>query len=80
MRTPEKTAAEKVIERFGSHQKVAEALSDYLGRKVHTSTIYRWTYPAERHGSDGEVPSWARKILRQAARLHGVVVTREDLA
>jgi len=56
--------AERVIQKFGGRQKVAEALG------IDISRVYRWTYPRERGGTDGRIP------LRQVAKLHKVAAER----
>lgn len=71
--------AERIIKMFGGAYPLAEALTAALGRKVHPSTVYRWTYPAERNGTGGMVPSRIRRVLRRAARMHGIVWKEEGV-
>lgn len=67
------TPAEIVIARFGSAQRVAEALG------VHVSRVHRWTYPRERGGSDGIIPSRHHRPLLDAAKAAGIKLKADDL-
>ena len=67
------TPAEIVIARFGSAQRVAEALG------VHVSRVHRWAYPRERGGSDGMIPSRHHRPLLDAAKAAGIKLKADDL-
>lgn len=54
--------ASRVIKKCGGHRVVAEWLS------VDVSQVFRWTYPKERGGTDGRIPSRHQEALLEAAR------------
>lgn len=62
--------AEKIAKRFGGVRRLAEAIG------CEPSVVYRWTYPRERGGTGGVIPS-ARvdDVKHAAARLS---ITLED--
>lgn len=62
MRSMSKTPAEIVIEKFGGHLAIAAVL------KIDVSRIYRWTYPQERGGTGGSIPSRHQMPLLDAAK------------
>lgn len=67
------TPAQRVIEKFGSARKVAKAM------QINVTTVYRWTYPRSKGGSDGLIPTEALRGVLMAARLEGIVLTPEEL-
>lgn len=80
------TPAERVIQKFGNARDVARALAiaadkGLIGRaQVRTpATIYKWTWPAARGGTDGQIPTSALAALKKAGRLVGVLITATDL-
>lgn len=70
--------AERVIRRFGGARNLARALLD-IGIKQSPSSIYKWTYPKERSGTDGIIPTAQMKQICEAARIQGILLTSEDL-
>lgn len=66
------TPAENVIAKCGGHQTVAEWLD------VDLSRVYRWTYPRERGGTGGLIPSKHQLPLLERARLEGVPLEPAD--
>ena len=61
-----KTPAETVIEICGGAKAVAEIC------KVDISRVHRWTYPAERGGTGGLIPSKHQARLLEGARAKGL--------
>ena len=59
-------AAENVISKCGGIKKVRE----WLG--VNLSTVYRFTYPRERSGTDGIIPAHHQVVLLRKAQEHGI--------
>lgn len=70
--------AERVIEAFGGVQKLSGLLA-LVGRGKSVPAILRWTYPRERRGTGGFIPSSAWDDLFAVARLTGVELTAELL-
>ena len=66
-----KTPAETVIHICGGVSETARL----SGRS--TISVRRWTYPEERGGTGGLVPSKAQKVLLEAARSEGVPLQPE---
>lgn len=67
--------AHDIIEQFGGARPLAAALSAVTGRAVAPSTIYRWTYPVGKNdGTGGVIPTAKRRLLKRAARMHGLVL------
>lgn len=64
--------ATRVIQKFGSVDRLAKALSQVDCPKD-LSTIHRWRY------ADGLIPSFCLPYVVQAARLEGILLTSEDL-
>ena len=64
--------ASKIIEKCGGHHAVASMLG------IHPSRVYRWTYPPERGGTGGIVPSKHQARLMIAARQMGVELSPND--
>ena len=73
------TPAEKIIRKFGGAYRLSEALAA-LGPECYRrpSTIYRWTYPKEKRGTDGRIPTRDVDLIKAAARGVGVYLTTED--
>lgn len=61
-----------VIEKCGGHQKVAAALG------VDVSRVHRWTYPRERGGTGGVVPSRHQQRLLDWAKGQGIELSPGD--
>jgi hypothetical protein len=64
--------AERIIKKCGGPRAVAEMLN------VKEPTVYRWTYPKSRGGTDGLVPSRYQSRLLRSARLKGISLSPED--
>lgn len=43
------------------------------------ATIYKWTYPRDKGGTDGLVPSSAMPAVLKAADVLGIELTSEDI-
>lgn len=69
----ERSQAERIIEKFGGAYKMAATLG------ARPSTVYRWTYPKEKGGCGGLVPSTAMPKILALARREGVFLTGDDL-
>lgn len=66
-----KSAARKIVDKFGGCYQAASALRDVTDRHVSTSTVSRWR-------ETGDVPSRWHRRLAQAARLRGVKLKASD--
>jgi hypothetical protein len=64
--------AAQVIEKCGGPQVVAEILG------VDVSRVHRWTYPKERGGSDGIIPTRHQQRLLDEARSRGIELEPAD--
>jgi len=64
--------AERIIEKCGGAAVVAE-LAD-----VHLSRVHRWTYPKDRGGSGGVVPSQNQQRILDGARARGIDLAPSD--
>lgn len=74
--------AEVVIAKFGGARELCRVVKDMCpDPKDHwnPSSIYRWTYPVEFGGTDGEIPINAIKTIIRAARYAGILLKMEDL-
>lgn len=56
-----KTQAEYVIDTFGGPAQMAKALG------ISLPTVYRWTYPLDKGGSDGLIPTQMWPKIRALA-------------
>lgn len=72
-----RTQSERVIQKFGGVRRLAHALK-LIDKPINTSSIYRWTYPRPQ-GTGGIIPSQAWPSILEAARLLGILITREDM-
>ena len=61
-----RNVAEQVIEKCGGHQTVAEMAG------VHVSRVHRWTYPKNRGGTGGLIPTQHQQTLLNEARKRGI--------
>lgn len=73
-----------LIRKFGSQRALAAALQlvapDYPEISASFNAVARWRWPYRCHaGNGGQVPSYCVRALLHTARLHGVVLTHEDL-
>jgi len=64
--------AQNIIKKCGGVSAVADMLS------VSTVTVHRWTYPKERGGTGGLVPTKQQGALLEAARAHGIDLRPDD--
>ncbi len=64
--------ATTIIERSGGHEAVAEIAG------VTIVTVYRWTYPANRGGTDGNVPVKYQPALLANSDQKELGLTRSD--
>lgn len=71
--TDPKTAAERVYRAFGGPRRVAGALG------LTHAAVYRWSYPKDRRGSGGAVPTEWHAPLLEAALQRGIRLERADL-
>jgi len=67
-----KNIASHVIQKCGGAHKVAAWLN------ISPVTVYRWTYPASRGGSDGLIPANRQNDLLQHARAAGIALNPYD--
>ena len=73
-----------LIRKFGSQRALASALQlvapDYPEISASFNAVSNWRRPYASHaGTGGQVPSYCVRALLHTARLHGVVLTHEDL-
>jgi len=73
-----------LIRKFGSQRALASALqlmvSEYPEISASFNAVSNWRRPYTSHaGNGGQVPSYCLRALLHTARLHGVVLTHEDL-
>lgn len=68
-----KTAAQRVIDAFGG----ASKLSELTG--IDKSSVYRWTYPREKGGTEGAIPHANHGKIIAVAYLNKIKLTRSDL-
>lgn len=86
MTTTEKrlTQAERIIAKFGNARRLSQAMDRVAkiggnpNRYRSPAVVYRWTYPKERGGTGGKIPSSAMDDVMAAARLEGIILTAED--
>lgn len=70
---PPTTQAERVIKKFGNARKLATIL------QLDPSTVYKWDMPASKGGTDGRIPSDKLERIMAVARVHGVMLTDDDI-
>ena len=68
---PTYNQAHKIITRFGGEPTLARLLS------VRRETVYKWNY-ARPIGTDGLIPADKIDRIRAVARLHGIIITKDD--
>lgn len=68
-----KTAAERVIDKFGTAARLAELAG------IDKSSVYRWGYPKDKGGTDGAIPHGNHGAIMKAAVTAGIKLTRSDL-
>ena len=67
-----------VIGQFGNAYRVAEAMT-LAGKKISASAVYRWTYPKEKYGTGGVIPTSSWPYIFKAAQLYGVVLEEQKM-
>lgn len=78
------TQADSILARFGGPRRLVAALArlaDTTGdesKRRNPATVYKWTYPRDKGGTGGYIPSSAWEDVRQAARLEGILLKPED--
>ena len=78
---PVNKQAERVIAKFGNPYSLSRALKLLPDKSSHRNAqaIYKWTWPKSRKGTDGFIPNSAMKAVMEAARMDGVLLTKDDL-
>lgn len=71
-----RSQAQRVIDKFGGSPEGIKRLARGLDCSVHA--IYRWTYPTDRGGTGGLVPSRAMQKIVVLAREEGIFLDAED--
>jgi hypothetical protein len=74
-----KTQAGRVIAKFGSAYKLAQAL-EAVGAPRHPTVIYRWDKPVAQGGTGGLIPLKALGDIQRAARHEGILLTDKDMS
>ncbi len=77
---PEKlpTQAERIFAKFGN----ATRLHQYLvaiGRPYNKASIYKWSYPRSKGGTNGWIPTRAWPDILAVARYEGVFISSEEM-
>jgi hypothetical protein len=75
--SPDPSQAERIIERFGGARALSRIFAA-MGINRTPSSIYKWTYPREKGGTDGIIPTSAWPDLLSAARIHGILISEEE--
>jgi hypothetical protein len=71
--------AERVIAKFGGARRLYAALKEIDPVNCRTpSIIYRWTYPRQKGGTGGVIPTAAWTGILKAARIEGIFLTEDD--
>lgn len=74
-----RSQAQRVIDKFGGHRRLAAILNSIDPKFSRNPTsLYRWTYPRERGGTAGVIPTSALPLIIKAARIEGIFLTAED--
>ncbi|KQO88923.1 hypothetical protein ASF33_20155 [Methylobacterium sp. Leaf92] len=66
------SVAASIIAKCNGHAVVAEICG------VHVTRVYRWTYPVEKGGSGGVIPTRHQALLLKGARERGIDLRPED--
>jgi len=75
----EQTQAARIFAKFGGTGKLCQALAE-VGAERERSAVYKWSYPKDKGGTGGFVPSSAILDVKRAARYAGVLLTDADWA
>jgi hypothetical protein len=70
--------AARIIDKFGGVLALQAALKE-IGVSRSRTQIYRWTQPKWNYGTNGVIPSSVLQEILEAARLQGILITKEDL-
>lgn len=70
--------ATRILAKFGGARRLASALKA-LGIPRDPATIYKWTYPREKGGTGGLIPTAAWPDVLKAARMEGILISPEDM-
>lgn len=72
--------AQAIIDRFGGPSALAYALNQLPDPRAHRhrTAVYRWVFSSKRGGTDGRIPPKMIPYVKQAARLMGIVLTKEE--
>lgn len=74
----ESTQVDRIVSKFGGWKALWKALVT-AGFERDLTALYRWSYPKEKGGAGGVVPTHSMHQVLEAARLEGVHLTTEDL-
>jgi len=66
------TAAERIIDKFNGVSRLSKATG------IEATTIYRWSYPKEKRGSEGRVPARYHAQIWDAAKRLGIKLKKSD--
>lgn len=69
----------KIIQKFGGAPMFCRTLNRN-GHDIQLATIYRWTYAADKGGTDGIIPSKWVEPIQATAMMEGVELTDADWA
>jgi hypothetical protein len=64
--------AQRVIKKLGGPRRVADMLA------MSTQAIYKWTWPVEKGGTGGFIPTRRQIELMVAAKQRGIILTKDD--
>ena len=64
--------AQRVIKKLGGPRRVADMLA------MSTQAIYTWTWPVEKGGTGGFIPTRRQIELMVAAKQRGIILTKDD--
>ena len=75
------TQAERIVAKFGGPYRMSKALAQLPDPAMHRhpSVIYRWLWGKTKSGRGGRIPLSAWEGIQAAARLHGLLLTAEDM-
>ena len=72
------TMAERVIYKFGGARDLWRMINEVAPGTIDASAIYRWTYPREKGGTGGIIPTRNLALILKAARLQGILLDEGD--
>ena len=64
--------AQRVIKKLGGPRVVADMLA------MSTQAVYKWTWPTEKGGTGGFIPTRRQIELMVAAKQRGIILTKDD--